>query len=334
MSWGGIAQLLVGLQIFRNEDVKVELGKLGNVPFLRRYMKPGAEKLSPEDLGRRIDDGLVEYTWIHLPDAELGGIGIETFNSAMGEIQEGRSEHPALIAFKETLWSNEKVPLASETYLKLARRHIRCQTGQGTSFERRPPSPEEGRQFARALLGRNMEVAKWETDWDIRSFTRGQADKWLRKPDPYKLNELIIYSVKSAVAWDTLQLITKGLADSRLDRPDDLLHWNFEVATGLRKRPEEGSAPSHRRQKLGYKLRNNEFRRSVELLQAVGMTKTAGCKAAAEAVPYVISLSRVRSICQKGYCTVPELGEDAMVCLEPSFYSFLYGPDSNSGHTG
>ena len=64
MSWGGIAQLLVGLQIFRNEDVKVELGKLGNVPFLRRYMKPGAEKLSPEDLGRRIDDGLVEYTWI------------------------------------------------------------------------------------------------------------------------------------------------------------------------------------------------------------------------------------------------------------------------------
>ena len=248
----------------------------------------------------------------------------------MGEIQEGRSEHPALIAFKETLWSNERVPLASETYLKLARRHIRSQTGQGASFERRPPSPEAGRQFARALLGRNMEVAKWETDWDIRSFTRGQADKWLRKPDPYKLNELIIYSVKSAVAWDTLQLITKGLADSRLDRPDDLLHWNFEVATGLRKRPEEGSAPSHRRQKLGYKLRNNEFRRSVELLQAVGMTKTAGCKAVAEAAPYVISLSRVRSICQKGYCTVPELGEDAMVCLEPSFYSFLYGPDSNS----
>ena len=159
MSWGGIAQLLVGLQIFRNEDVKVELGKLGQVMFLRRYMRPGAEELSQEDLGRRIDDGLVEYTWIHLPDAELGGIGIETFNSAMGEIQEGRSEHPALNAFKETLWSNERVPLASETYLKLARRHIRCQTGQGTSFERRPPSPEEGRQFARALLGHNMKVA-------------------------------------------------------------------------------------------------------------------------------------------------------------------------------
>ena len=46
MSWGGIAQLLVGLQIFRNEDVKVELGKLGQVMFLRRYMRPGAEELS------------------------------------------------------------------------------------------------------------------------------------------------------------------------------------------------------------------------------------------------------------------------------------------------
>ena len=52
MSWGGIAQLLVGLQIFRDEDVKVELGKLGNVPFLRRYMNPGEEKLSPEYLGK------------------------------------------------------------------------------------------------------------------------------------------------------------------------------------------------------------------------------------------------------------------------------------------
>ena len=61
MSWMKLSLLLSGLVLGRHEQAEVDLGKLGEVVFLGRYMRPGDEKLAPEELGRRIDDGLVEY---------------------------------------------------------------------------------------------------------------------------------------------------------------------------------------------------------------------------------------------------------------------------------
>ena len=57
MSWLGNALLIMAFEIHRDrdvdEDVMAKLGKLGEVGFLKRYMRPGAEELSPEALAAR-----------------------------------------------------------------------------------------------------------------------------------------------------------------------------------------------------------------------------------------------------------------------------------------
>ena len=317
----------------------VGLGKLGEVVFLKRYMRPGAKDLTPEGLGRHIDDALVEYTYLKLPDPKLGEVRAEDFNSAMVEIEEGRRENPALRAFGARLWRDEGLPLASDTYLYLARRHIRRLTNIGTQYQKRLPSPGESCQFARAALDPFIRKPFSGTDWEIKRFTRIEADRWLRNPSLYKLFKLVIDSKKSAVAFDILQLITRGLDDAIEERPALLLHWNFEVASGQRTRPAEGHGPRHRHKTLGYMLRDNEIRHTVRLLEAVGCTKTAGYKAVAEAFkiarelhfPEAVKLSEstIRGICDKPFSTIPELQVHAMERIEPDFHSHLNGPGSS-----
>ena len=121
MSWEGML-LLWRDPRQRNKKAEVALGKLREVVFLKWYMRPGDEKLAPEEFGRRIDDGLVEAIGRLLP-IEHGDNGIEEFKSRVRQIEEGMRENIALKAFAATLRENSKGPLASETYLQLARRH-------------------------------------------------------------------------------------------------------------------------------------------------------------------------------------------------------------------
>ena len=342
MSWHGLALLVKAFEIYRDrdvdEDVMAKLGKLGEIGFLKRYMRPGAEELSPEDLGRRIDDALVEHINLNLPDPMLGKVDAEAFNAAMVKIEEGRRENPALRAFKARLWRDEGVTLASAIYLSLARRHIRRLTNLGKSDGQRRPNIVEGRQFARSQLHPFMDESFRNSDWKKESFAKDNADRWLQNPSQYKLFKLIIDSKKSAVAFDTLQLITRGFDDAIEERPALLLHWNFEVASGQRTRPHEGPTPRGRPDKLGNKLRDNEIRHTVTLLTEVGMTKTAAYTAVAEEFQSpespIKSASTVRGICRKPYLTIDELGEDAMKHIEPAFYAHLYGPGYNSAPLG
>ena len=291
-----------------------------------------------EDLGRRIDDGLVEHMQLNLPDPKLGEIDPEKFNAAMAIIEEGRKENPALRAFKARLWRDEGLPLASDLYLRLAMRRIRRLTNEGKPNQRRLPTIEDGRQFARSQLYPFMRESFRNIDWDEESLTRGKADDWLQNPSQNKLLELIVNSKNSVVAFDTLQLITRGWDDATGERPALLLYWNFEVASGQRTRPAEGPAPRSRPDKLGYKLRNSEILHTVKLLTEVGMTKTAAYKAVAEAFQSsesaINSASTVRGICRKLPFTIDELGEDAMKHIEPDFYAHLYGHGYSSSHSG
>ena len=333
MSWLGLAFLVMAFETYGDwdvdEDVMAKLGKLGEIGFLKRYMRPGAEELSPEDLGRRIDDGLVEHINLNLPDPNLAKVDAEAFNAAMVKIEEGRRENPALKAFKARLWRDERVPLASEIYLRLARRHIRRLTNQGESLGQRRPSIVEGRQFARSQLHRFMSESFRNADWDRERFAKDNADRWLLNPSQHKLLKLIINSTKSVVAYDTLQWITRGWDDATGERPSLLLHWNFGVASGQRTRPYEGPTPRSHPDRLGYKLRDNEIRHTVMLLNDVGMTKTAAYKAVAKEFRSpkspINSASTVRHICRKPPFTIDELGEDAMKHIEPEFYAHLYG---------
>ena len=323
MGWRRLTMVLGLIRLGIYKEAHVELGRLHEVDFLRLYMRPSDEKLVPQELGRCIDDGLVESIRIELWYLELGLIDIEEFKSRMRQIEEGIRENIALKAFAATLRKNDKIPPASETYLAMARRHA-LYGGE------RPPSHEEGRQFAHVLLAPFTKEAFWETDWDIQSYARIRAGRWLDTRDRDELHELIDESEESPVAWDVLQLICRQVAHRREEEPPyELLEWHLMANHGHPERPDEGAAPSHRPQKRGYKLRNNEIRHTVDLLAQVGMRKTAGCSAVAEAFHF--SSSTIQTICRQPYSTTREFALDAVKSTEPSYYSLSYGPDSSSG---
>ena len=323
MSYLGLSQVVMGLHLGLREQAKFELGKLGQIVFLRWYITPEDEKLAPEKLGRHIDGGLVEYIRLQHLAVEHREIGIEEFSSEMLQIQEGMRENIALKAFAATLWQDHKVPLASETYLELAKRHA---LHGGESL----PSSKEGRRFARVMLAPFMKVDFCETDWDMETFTRNAANSWLDSRDPDELQKLIHDSKKSPLAWDTLQLICQKLVDRGGEGlPYALLQWYLMANHGRLERPEEGPVPPHRPSKLGYKLRNNEIRHTVELLVQVGMGKEAARNAVAE--EFDSGPRTIQGASRKLYSTFDDFGEDAMKRIEPRYYSYLYGPDSESG---
>ena len=234
-------------------------------------------------------------------------------------------ENAALRAFAATLRKDgDEVPLASETYLRLAKRHA-------LHGRKRPPSFEEGRRFARVVLAGIKNPAFFETDWDRSDFIKITVDSWLASRDPDKLGPLIEDSEESAIAWDVLELICQKVADElaygdpdELDErlPYELLEWYLMANYGYPERPPQGPGPSHRPRKLGYRLRDNEVRHTVDLLVQVDMPKTAARKAVAVALH--LELVTIQRICLKPYTTIEELNVHAMKSMEPYYYELYY----------
>ena len=297
-----------------NWQVDVESTEMREEIGLRYYLEPGDEHLATEELGRRIDDCLVEYINAYLQILKQEVIGIEEFKSKMRKVEQGMREDEALRAFAVAIRREAEAPTASETYLNLARPYA--------LYGRKPPAySEECSLFARVLLDEVMperiKEAKWDMDWDRRIHIRVGAYHWLRNRHPHVLRTFIRDSEKSPVAWDTLKLICQSLAGRDEEKlPAELLRWSVDVAWGRRKRPDEGPAPRHRPQTLGYKLRNNEIRHTVRLLAQVGMSKTAGCHAVAEA--FYFSQRTILEICGQPHWTIADLADDARKRLEPS----------------
>ena len=333
MSWVNLERFLSGASRGHRHQTQVDLGNLGKIRFLETYMNPGDELLAPEELGRRIDDGLVESIWLELLRLEGDATRTEAFESTMDTIEKDITAHPALFAFKMSLWEEKEgeVLPPSAQYLDLARRHVKY----GAT---RAPSVEEGYQIARVLLAPFRKKAFWETDWDRKSFVRMQTDSWLQSRDLAELWYYLQASKVSLVAWDTLNLICQQLAArGEKDIPSELLEWHFWSSHGSPQRPAEVPAPRHRpRGKLGRMLRNNEIRHMVDLLAQVGMKEAdryeAVAKGSYKAVGKETGLAplTVSRICGEPYTTIADLEDEAMKRLEPSFYAYLYDSDSDS----
>ncbi len=325
MSWINRQELLMKASMGPRHQTQVDLGNLGKIRFLEVYMNPGDELLAPEKLGRRIDDGLVESIWFELLRLEGDATRTEAFESTMDTIEKGITVHPALFAFKMSLWEEKEgeVLPPSAQYLDLARRHVRY----GAT---RAPSAEEGRQIACVLLAPFRKKALWETDWDRKSLVSLWTDSWLGSRDLPVLRYYIQASERSPVAWDTLKAICQQLvAKGEEDFPPELLAWNLWVNHGARQRPADVKAESHRpRGKLGYTLRNNEIRHMADLLAQVGMQEADRYKAVAKGIG--LEPLTVSRICRKPDTTIFDLKEKAMKRIEPSFYAYLYDSDSDS----
>ena len=329
MSW--IRRELANERYWSEPDwqVDVESSEMREEIGLRYYLDPGDEKLAPEELGRRIDDCLVEY--INTSLQRLKGrvisrageediiikrdITIEEFESRRRKIDEGMKEDPALQAFEGTEKRGEKLPLASRTYLKLARRHA-------LFGGKRPPSSEEARDFALVLLDHIREAGSWEIDWDRQSVIECLADAWLDSRDPGELEELIQNSFESSLAWDILYSNSQQVVFTGEELPKEHLLWYVEATNGHPKRPDERPAPRHRPKKLGYMIRNNEIRHTVDLLVLVGMKETASRSAVVAA--FGKYPSDIGQICRQPSWGIRDLAEHVIERLDPSFYLSPY----------
>ena len=80
-------------------QVQVDLGKLGELTFLKRYMRPEDALLAPEELGRHIDDGLVECIWFELWGLKAGETGAEEVRiDRWTPSRKASRTHPALLS--------------------------------------------------------------------------------------------------------------------------------------------------------------------------------------------------------------------------------------------
>ena len=340
MSWEVLSALLVRFELSSDEQGKVQLGRLDEEEFLRWYTRlagfslhSGIEDQDPNKLGRAIDQGWVEYINVQLSTLKHGGIGTEEFESKMRRLEERMGDNMALGTYAATIQKSDEVPLASETYLKLAKQHA-------LDGGKRTPSYEEDGRFAEAMLDGFKDKTFWEMDVAVLSFVPTWADAFLNDRDPCELQGLINISDVSVLAWDTLKMICRKVADERAGGlagepeeclPYELLVWNLMVNHGHAERPDEGPTLSHRPEKLGYKIRDNEIRHTVDLLVQVGLTKTDARELVADAVGR--EFSTIQRICRKPYSLYGDLHLEEIKHMDPTYYSLVFGSDTNSDHS-
>ena len=331
MSWTGDALRNLELGTFRDwkddEAVLDALGGLAKVLYIRQYIGPDAAILASDELGRRIDDGLVEYLYLNLRYLRLRTGNVEDSQSFMSGIDRCRRESPALIAYRESQLRDKGLPLASDLYYDLAKRQIEQRSIPRARRRKRRPLTEGGRQFVRVKLDPFMDSSVGDIDWNIHAVTRRRADAYFRDPSARKLLRLIYFSKWSPVDYDTLKKISWKCKVTGQEPHPLLLHWDSQRAEGLLRRPDEAPVPRHRRGTLGNKLRNNEIKHIVDLLYEVGFFKKH-----VHRVVYVHFHFAPESISDIGgdpYVTVDELREDAMKRMEPDLHSHVYGLGSD-----
>ena len=81
---------------FESSEMRDEIG-------LSKYLDPGDENLAPEELGRRIDDCLVDYIENYHGCLTAAGISPEEYELVMGKIDYGMTEDQAYQAYAKSL---------------------------------------------------------------------------------------------------------------------------------------------------------------------------------------------------------------------------------------
>ncbi len=295
----------------RKQDwhVDIESSEMRDEIDLSFYLDPGDENLDSVELGKRIDDALVESIYAYTLSLRRGSTSPHEYQLSMDRIEEGMKADREYRDFAMTLHKRDLRP-ASATYLDLVSQHF-------LHGEKRCPSNKQGRDFALVMLDHLSEPASWEADWDRETVVEILADAWLDSRDPIELEKLIVNSYVSWLAWDILYLNSREVRITLVDLPKEHHVWYVEATDGQLKRPEERPVPKRRPLKLGYILRNNEIRHTVHLLALVGMEEIDGCYA----VAYALSLSRptVRRIYRQPLSEIRDLAEHAIERLDPKF---------------
>ena len=287
----------------------VESSEMRDEIGLSKYLDPGDEDLTSEELGRRIDECLVDYIANYHMCLTTGDISLEEFESAMGKIERGKKWDVACQAHSDRLHRRNLRP-ANETYLELARRDA-LYGGQRRS------SLALGRDFALVYMDHIRKRPSWQIEWDRKTVTKCLADGYLGDPDPVVLQRLIDNSEESPLAWDILYTISQELASARVYPPLELYIWYVEATNGHPSRPDERPNPLNRPRHLGMRLRDNEIRHTVNLLNLVGL-KEIDCSFA---VANVLGLEgiTVHRIYKDSSLNMPELAAHAIERLDPSF---------------
>ena len=309
MSWMWRQLYLQRLPTEPNVQMPVQSSKLREAIGLQWNLRPGDVWMSSEVLGRRIDHCLVEFTSLYLEYLEAEADSVEKFNSDMLQVRHRMREDRALMDFAETLLRRKQpLPLASEVYIKLA-----CQ--RVLSDRRQPPSFERGRRFARVMLDRIREEDSWQIDWDREPAIKDLKNAFLEIRNPQERQNLIDESERTPLVWDTLQRLCEDFGDTGKIPPIvELERWAFQSTYGHLKRPSEGQPIPNRPRVLGYMLRNNEIRHTVDLLRQVGMPKTAAYKAVGKALD--LSGRTIERIYGKPYWAVKELKDHMIMRLD------------------
>ena len=237
-----------------------------------------AGELEEGVLGSFVNDAVVEYIFRSLGDLENGLLDLSAWQQQLRQIELAMNEDPAFKKYVESLSSDGDFLPPARTYIRLARRRALALVNEGSEDARRPPSPDEGYQFACVILAGALDKDLWEVDWDQdrESLTRNAALRWLIRRDAETLLKRIAASETSAYSYDILLQICAELAESGMLPPDELLVWHFEATQGIRPRPPEKPAPRSRPRKPGYYLRNQHILRSLHYLNRVGMAPTSG----------------------------------------------------------
>ena len=277
MSWMGSQLALRRCHGLLPHQADVELSEfregIGFRWYMRWYMRPDVVKLPPEMLGETIDDCLVDFICLTLMRLKAGRYSAEQFKLVMDGVREGMSEDPDLKAYAVKLMRNKKFPLASETHMDLVIRHA--------LYGGKPaPCVHEGSRFARVMLAPVMQVDFVETDMNQPIYSRLRADSWWRNPYPNDLLTLKQESRDNAAAWGALMLLCRYADETALKHllPAEVLQWFLGASFGRPKRPGVKPAAPNRPSGLGYMLRNNEIRFTVDLLEQVACRERLATK--------------------------------------------------------
>ena len=211
-------------------------------------------------------------------------------------------------ALEEDATNAGRLPLASRTFLNLAKRHVRREANIGNDDSQRLPDFSEAKACARVLLAYDTAKHRWERDLHPEELSQHVAEQWLSRRGLDDLLSIIGGSEQSTICWDALELICGALAGEsvhgrrgefaryKTEPPLPLYAWRFEAFEGLRRRPPESAPPPHRRAKLGYMIRDMRIRGTIWTLAQVGVPPTDGPDSGCNVVTDVLGFKDSKTV--------------------------------------
>ena len=247
-----------------------------------------------------------------------GGEAMERIRRAVGR-KDGKAEEREIldrmmVEVREFWQDFLELPLLGEHYRRTALR----KEGRGSPGSTEPPSEEEGRRLARAMLahvpGRSLQALvpgedRFDVEWESEALAITLADEWLRARSRPLLQEYINLSQSSRVYFDALVRIRDELNRRGEAIPNRLTKWRQEVDGGRLKRPLKKPIPAERPVTLPKYLSDLNVQLTIEILRRIGIkpeaNRVSGCQLVSEALAISedealrLSAETVRRIWQK-----------------------------------